>query len=663
MGSWQFTPFSILYFGTVILAFVVAYISWQMRPTRGAAEFSFQSIFTGIWLIGVTLGLFQTELEWKLIFIRFEFLGITGTMSFWLLFVLKFGQFDRWMNKYSLIALFFIPVATFLQILFIDQHSLFYQNFGIAEKDGFVIFIKQYNPGFYLWIATSYTYLLGGHFLLVRAALLNPKTFRHQILPISFMAIFVVISNILYLAKVTPIAPYDPTPVIVGFSGLIVLLLIYRYKLFDLIPASRNVLFQNIQNGVIVLDRLNRMVEINPMIEKILDISKNSVLGKQISTFFDEKEFEIAASEGKGVWQYKDTIFDVQLSLLKDTQGALSGKLIVLHDITQLMAQKSEIEQKALELNRQNQSLGELSSYKQGLTQMIAHDMKNPLNVIISLAGQSNKKEDMQEVVQSGKMMLQMIHNMLDIQKFEEAKMQLSYKHCSVSQLVVRAKYQVELLVMAKSIKFINETDPAIIVKIDQDLILRVLVNLYSNAIKYMPIGGRLTVTAMEMAGRVQISVSDTGKGIPEEMLAHVFDKFWQSDPKKSGTSTSSGLGLTFCKMAVMAHGGAIEVDSTEGEGTTFHFDLAIGDAHFQSKEMVEEQEEERTSLTTQEQQLIRKLAPQLREIPIYKSSKIESLLKELEPYDSPGLMNWKQKLREASYSFDNKAFEELTWI
>lgn len=319
-----------------------------------------------------------------------------------------------------------------------------------------------------------------------------------------------------------------------------------------------------------------------------------------------------------------------------------------------------KISEQAEELLKKHRETTELSVYKQGLTHMIAHDMKNPLNVVISMANNFRKKEDLQEIAQSGKLMLQMVHNMLDIQKFEETRMELKQTHHSLKASVLEAKYQVELLLMAKSIEFINEVKEQLAYYGDADLIVRVLVNLYTNAIKYMPIGGKLTIQAKELSGRLKISITDTGQGISPELQEHIFDKFWQSDPKKYGMTTSNGLGLTFCKMAVMAHGGEIGINSKENEGSTFFFDLEVGDPGRIEHTSFVESTHHTSDLTIEDQELVRRIAVRLKQVPIYKSSKIEDLLKELDPFDSPGIGTWKHKIREASYRFDNRAFEEL---
>ncbi len=400
----------------------------------------------------------------------------------------------------------------------------------------------------------------------------------------------------------------------------------------------------------------------------LADSLKNEDKIRSITTLENRFEFDIEKKTMAQAQKEKELLLQSEIEQRQLIQNSLIAGLLLVAIIAgivfrfyQIKKQDNrQIREKTAQLQQSNQELQQLSTYKQGLTQMIAHDMKNPLNVIISLAGNYQKKEDLQEVVQSGKLMLQMIHNMLDIQRFEETKMHLNKGHHLLKELIVQAKYQVELLLMAKSIEFINRVSGNVVFYGDAELIIRVLVNLYTNAIKYMPIGGKLTMDAKEVNDRIRISVTDTGQGISADLQEHIFDKFWQSDPKKYGMTTSNGLGLTFCKMAVMAHGGDIGVTSKELEGSTFYFDLQGGDPEQIEQATLPDEIHHTTELTADDQKLIKGITDRLRQVPIYKSSKIEELLKELDPHDSPGIGAWKSKVREASYSFDNRAFEEL---
>jgi signal transduction histidine kinase len=112
----------------------------------------------------------------------------------------------------------------------------------------------------------------------------------------------------------------------------------------------------------------------------------------------------------------------------------------------------------------------------------------------------------------------------------------------------------------------------------DADKICRTLTNILANAVKFTPRGGKITagVRAESSASEAVFWVSDTGEGIPENDREHIFEKFGQVENRKAGRKMSTGLGLTFCKMTVEAHGGRIWVVSEAGQGSTFSFALPL---------------------------------------------------------------------------------------
>ena len=113
----------------------------------------------------------------------------------------------------------------------------------------------------------------------------------------------------------------------------------------------------------------------------------------------------------------------------------------------------------------------------------------------------------------------------------------------------------------------------------DADLVVRVLVNLLGNALKYSPVGGTVHVSAAAYPGdKVALHIRDEGMGIAPEWVDKVFGKFSQVEARKAGAAIGSGLGLTFCRLAVEAQGGRIWLESTVGQGTTVIFTLPQSD-------------------------------------------------------------------------------------
>jgi signal transduction histidine kinase len=146
-------------------------------------------------------------------------------------------------------------------------------------------------------------------------------------------------------------------------------------------------------------------------------------------------------------------------------------------------------------------------------------------------------------------------------------------RHCDLNERVEEAVETLGPLKNKHNVYIKSSGDPASAF-CDMDLIKRVIDNLVGNAVKYTPKGGEVRITVESDKLQSRIAVSDTGAGIPKEYHAKIFDKFGQVKSRQEGKKYSTGLGLTFCKLAVEAHGGEIGVESESGKGSTFWFVL-----------------------------------------------------------------------------------------
>jgi signal transduction histidine kinase len=229
------------------------------------------------------------------------------------------------------------------------------------------------------------------------------------------------------------------------------------------------------------------------------------------------------------------------------------------------------------------QRLQELEALRDSLTGMMVHDLRTPLTSLsfgLQLVGQTGTLNEQQkeclDISMSGaQTLLSMINDLLDISKMEAGSLQLEYSTLQPPELIIRSIEQVSELAKQAGQKLnIEMPDELPSLAADEDKLRRTLVNLLGNAIKFTPQGGTVTVScAREESGQhLKFSVVDTGEGIPLEAFEKIFEKFGQVDSRKSGRRMSTGLGLTFCKMAVEAHGGQIAVQSTLGQGSTFWF-------------------------------------------------------------------------------------------
>jgi two-component system phosphate regulon sensor histidine kinase PhoR len=169
----------------------------------------------------------------------------------------------------------------------------------------------------------------------------------------------------------------------------------------------------------------------------------------------------------------------------------------------------------------------------------------------------------------------QMVEELLELSRIESGQAPLHLAPTSVAELLIppvdRLRPQAERAGLELTILLPPELPPVVA---DPDRARLVLTNLVHNAVKFTPPGGRITVAAEPAGDEVILSVQDTGVGIPIDDLSRIFERFYKADRARSGGGT--GLGLAIAKHIVQGHGGRIWAESVEGQGSTFHFTLAV---------------------------------------------------------------------------------------
>jgi signal transduction histidine kinase len=213
------------------------------------------------------------------------------------------------------------------------------------------------------------------------------------------------------------------------------------------------------------------------------------------------------------------------------------------------------------------------------------HDLRTPLTSVIvgveMLASHgvlSESQRDMIGIASSGgRTLLGMINDLLDVEKMESGAALLQYTPLSAATLVAGAVEQVGSLAALENTALVSEVAPDLpTFPGDANKLGRTLVNLIANAIKFTR-EGTVTIRAWQDAPEsIRFAVRDTGTGIPTASFERIFEKFGQLD---AGHRVGTGLGLAFCKLAVEAHRGHIEVQSVVGEGSTFSFSIPVAPA------------------------------------------------------------------------------------
>ena len=331
----------------------------------------------------------------------------------------------------------------------------------------------------------------------------------------------------------------------------------------------------------------------------------------------------------------------------------------------QILDQKNALLTKAKSLEENNQKLKELGQFKESLIQMIAHDMKNPLNAILGLASiDPSSEKNLEMIAQSGQQIMNMIDNMLEVQKFEDTNVALSIQEYELSDLISKAMFPLTVLIETKQIEIKTSVPAESAILVDGELIVRVIGNLLSNAIKYSNSHSIIDIKAefCETSKSAVVSITDYGIGIPKDHLEHIFDKYWRgnTDNHRPGSIGSTGLGLTFCKLVLEAHGCKISVSSIEGSFTTFRFSLPLQGHSAQNDQngKCRIQGLDPSLILENEVDILSKYYEDFSDIKVHEISKIRKVTKELE--DLGVKSKWKEEIISAAYNANQKLFYSL---
>ena len=329
----------------------------------------------------------------------------------------------------------------------------------------------------------------------------------------------------------------------------------------------------------------------------------------------------------------------------------------VVRQNIEILRQKEDLQNQTKILQRINSKLTNLSRFKEQMTGMIVHDLKNPLNSIIGLADNLKTKT-------AGKKMLNMVSNILDVYKFEDAKVKLKKAVVIIYNIVEKAIEQVDLLSSEKSIIIENGVEQNIAADIDAELFERVIINLLTNAIKFSEARSTISIISRDVDNDwFSFGVKDTGIGIPEDKTAHVFEKFGQLQKINSGVVCSTCLVLTVCKMAVEAHKGKIWVESNENKGTIFWIKLLRTNGNVDKglyKRDTTATVKKDYIFNDSEKKELSRVGGHFKRLDIYEVSELRKLLSQIQQSDSKAVLQWCNELKETISILDVMRYKEL---
>ncbi|SDI58627.1 cell wall metabolism sensor histidine kinase WalK [Alteribacillus bidgolensis] len=324
-------------------------------------------------------------------------------------------------------------------------------------------------------------------------------------------------------------------------------------------------------DGVIATDELGRIILMNNRAEQLLNVDNKHIMGTSLPEVLRLSE-TITPSD---LYDYSDSILldfsedneefilEANFSVIRNEEGPVNGLITVLHDVTE--QEKIERERREFVAN-------------------VSHELRTPLTTMRSYleALEDGAMEDenlgprfLKVTQNETERMIRLVNDLLQLSKMDSNDLQLTFETTDIGELLRQIAERFEMITKDKNIEFSKEIPMhSVYVNMDKDKMTQVFDNIISNAVKYSPDGGMITIQMITRSKAVDIEITDEGVGIPKENQAKIFDRFYRVDKARARNLGGTGLGLAIAKELVQSHGGYITVNSEWRKGTTISVTL-----------------------------------------------------------------------------------------
>jgi PAS domain S-box-containing protein len=392
-----------------------------------------------------------------------------------------------------------------------------------------------------------------------------------------------LIFNVVYIFRLIPGLTKDFSPIAFSLAGIAAAVNIFRYRLLDISPIARTMLVDNLEDGMLVLDKYNRIVDLNPAIERLIGLASDYALGQPVDEALRrwpglveyilhnrEEPFQLGLQKDDSTYHC-----EVRLSPIFDQRGRTLGRLITLQDMTDRVNAEAERERLINELN--------------AFGHTVAHDLKNPLSNVIGFATllKENGLADpvawqlLAYILQNSRKMNNIIDELMVLSGVREGT--VTMRPLDTPEIVQQAKLRLAYAIEESGAEIITPARWPVALGY-APWVEEIWVNYLSNALKYSGEPPRIVLGAAHQPDRrVRFWVQDNGQGISPEDQGKLFVPFTQLNQAQTD---GHGLGLSIVQRIVEKLGGEVGVESELGRGSTFSFTLPAADDACQEVKM-----------------------------------------------------------------------------
>jgi PAS domain S-box-containing protein len=342
--SFQFTPFILPLLLASALAGAVSFYAWRNRSAHSALTLCLMSLVVAWWSLGSAIEIAALGLPLKMLWGKLQYLSITTIPGLWLIFVIQHTWRGRRIPRSFVAGLMAIPLLTVALAFTTEFHGLIWQQgIDLIAVQDFEVMDVHYGMGFQVYTLYTYVVLGAGMALVIHNLIRRKGIYRRQAILVLLAALAPWLGNALYISGYNPIAPLDLTPFAFTLSVVVMAWAIFGFRLMNLTPMARDLVVDEMQDGMLVLDAQDCIVDLNPAAQRLLGVQAAEVIGMTASQLLQrwpplldryqrEPDSLTQISMGEGSQQ---RWYELRLAPLHDALRRFIGQVVTIHDITE----------------------------------------------------------------------------------------------------------------------------------------------------------------------------------------------------------------------------------------------------------------------------------------------------------------------------------------
>jgi PAS domain S-box-containing protein len=357
MMHFQFIPYLWVLLAAAAVVAAVGFYAWRQRRVPGARPVAVISATAAVWSLANALEMAGTDLPTKLFWANVQYLCYGALPLASLALALHYAGQEQWLTRRRLAWLAVVPAITLVLVWTDPLHGLMRRDVVLDTAGPFPVIGKTYGPWFWVFAAYSYGLLSAAVYLLIQALRRASPLYRGQPLILLIALCLPLVWNILYSFGLSPVPRHDIAPAVVCLSGIVAAWGLFRFRLLDIVPIARDAVIEDMDSGVIVLDQQQRVVDLNPEAQRILDYPAARAIGRQAEEVFEVRPalaglYRDPAARVETVLEVGGTphTYASHISPLIDRDGQQIGQVIILHDITEYRKARAQLLQQQLAL-------------------------------------------------------------------------------------------------------------------------------------------------------------------------------------------------------------------------------------------------------------------------------------------------------------------------